>query len=162
MCTILTPIPSKCDSKVLWDKALVKESTRLFVLSIFATATSPRAIMSQMMWYFFSICFPFLWFLGLCNRSTIVVEQCDRNLLYSHNTKIKKEFLEPNRFLCCFKAATYSASMVESATQDCLTILQTYGSTSQGEHTIWSGLSEIKIWLKIRICVTNRYQNSHR
>ena len=64
MCTNLTPIPSKCDSKVLWGNALVKGSARLFALSIFATTTSPRTIIFLMMWYFLSMCFPFLWFLG--------------------------------------------------------------------------------------------------
>ena len=29
---------------------------------------------------------------------------------------------------------------------------------SHDEHTIWSGLFEIKIWLKIRIRITNSYQ----
>ena len=89
--------------KVFAFKTLVKGSARLFALSTFPTATSPRATMSRIMWFFFSMCFFFsLWFLGLCNHSTIIAKQCDKNLPHSHNTKIMKEFLKPNNFLCCF------------------------------------------------------------
>ena len=97
------------------------------------------------------------WIFGLCNRSIIVAKQCDGNLLHSHNTKIRKEFLEPNRFLYCLTSSNIFSFRVRVCNTRLLNTSLTYGSTSEGEHITWSGLSKIKIWLKIRICVTNRY-----
>ena len=146
MCTNLTPIPSKCDSKVLWDKALVKGLVRLFALSIFATTTSQWAIISLMMWYFLSMCFPFLWFVGsfyCANAPLLLQKKSNGNLLYSHYTKVRKEFLEPYSFFCsfissnlfCFHGRVHNTRLLD--TPPC------YGFTSQGENTSWCGLFEI-------------------
>ena len=64
------------------------------------------------------------WIFGLCNYSTIVTKQCNWNLFHSHYAKIKRNFLSQTASFVASQAATYSASMVESTIQDCLTLLQ--------------------------------------
>ena len=127
MCTNLIPIPSKCDSKVLWGKALVKRFARLFALSIFVTTTSPRAMISLIMWYFLSMWFPFLWFLGSLDYATTpllsqnkVMGTCSILTTW----RLERNFVSHIASFAASLAATYYASMVESAIQDCLILLQ--------------------------------------
>ena len=85
------------------------------------------------------------WIFGLHNRSTIITKQCDRNVLHSHNTKIRKKFLELNSFLCRFTSSNIFSFHGEVNNIGLLNTLPTYGSTSQGEYTTLNGPSEIKI-----------------
>ena len=74
------------------------------------------------------------WIFGLCNRSTIVTKQCDRNLLHSHYTKIRKEFLEPDNFFCRFTSSNIFSFLGGVRNIRLLNTPLTYSSSSQGEH----------------------------
>ena len=157
MCTNLTPIPSKCDSKVLWGKVLVKGSARLFTLSMFSTTTSRKATMSRMMWYFLSMCFPFLWFFGSLDYATTPLLS-QNNVLWTCSILITPRSERNFLSRCHFTSSKIFSLHYGVSNTRLLNTPPTYGSTSQGEHTTWSGLSKIKIWLKIWIHITNWYQ----
>ena len=71
------------------------------------------------------------WILGLCNCSTIVTKQCDWNLFHSYNTKIIKEFLQSNSFLCCFRSSNIFIFHGGVSNKRLFNIPPTNGSTSQ-------------------------------
>ena len=79
------------------------------------------------MWYFLSMCFPFLWFLGSLDYATApllsqnnVIGTC--SILTTPRSE--RNFLSQTASFATSQAATYSASMVEFAIQDCLTLLR--------------------------------------
>src|SRR5215813_6983575 len=65
------------------------------------------------------------WLFGVRHCTTIIAIKCERFIHIWNNFHISQELTEPNGLFSCFTSCTYSASMVESAIQDCLMLLHT-------------------------------------
>ena len=67
---LLTPIQSTCFSKTRTGRDFVNGSAKFSSDATLMTTTSPLSIMSRIKWYFLSMCFCFLWFLGSLDYAT--------------------------------------------------------------------------------------------
>ncbi|CAA0840370.1 Unknown protein, partial [Striga hermonthica] len=122
----LTPIPSTCLAKTFSGKLFVKGLARLSSDAILVISTSPLATISLIRWYLRSMCLLALWARGslefatapLLSQYTIIT----RGKL-GITSKSTKKFLSLTASFAASEAAMYSASIVESATHFCLTLL---------------------------------------
>ena len=122
----LSPIPSRCCSKLRAGKVLVNRSTMLFADAIFSTETSPLLTISLTRWNFRSMCFPLRLFLGslaLATAPLLSQYSLIGSCIFGTTFSSFKNSRSQTTSLAASQAATYSTSMVESATQVCLTLL---------------------------------------
>ena len=121
------PMESKCKLKGFPGMALVKGSAKFCCDAIWVTSTSPLCTISLIRWYFLSICFCFLWFFGTLDWATapLLSQNSLRGAVTAGTTSRSYRNLRSHTAsFAASDAATYSASVVESAIQDCFTLLQ--------------------------------------
>ena len=128
ICDIMcSHIPSRCPSNTLVAKAFVNESTRFSVVSILLTTMSPLWTISLYRLFLHSMCFPLLCLLGSLEFATApLLSQYSVIGSYALGTSCRS--IRKLRSQIASLAATYSASMVESAVQLCLILLHTIAS----------------------------------
>ena len=113
--------------KTLEDRVFVKGSTRLSSDLILHTVTSPHFLPHNS----YEVKLPLnvfsslmaSWFLAICYRTTIVTVDNHGCSRLGITSKSLKKLRSHTASLTASEAATYSASMVESETQDCFTLL---------------------------------------
>ena len=143
-------------SNTLAVRDFVNGSATLCAEAICVTITSPWCTISRIKWYLRSICFPRLWLLGSLKLATAPLLSHYSVIgfdIFGTISKLVKNFLSQTAPLVASQAATYSASMVESAIHPWLILLQTTAPplrvNTEPEVDFLESIS-----LKVRVCVS--------